>query len=198
MTKQTVNHTSKLNTISGIAFAVALLLSSSLYFIFYASGISEAVGSGSLPGNGILWLKLHILAYGISSFFYLTGLFLAILYFFKKQPVSFPWIEAGTVVATILVLIGLITGIFYSKPAWNVWWVWDAKHIFSLLNLLALMVIALVVVLTRLSSNPNNRNMALIVLLFLAMAICVESVAVGFLRNVHPQWWLDIFFGIKR
>jgi hypothetical protein len=99
---------------------------------------------------------------------------LAIIYFLGKATTRFPWIETATVVATVLAVIGLITGILFSRPAWNAWWVWDPKHTVVLLNTLVLLGISPLAAFTRLCSNPVHRNVALIVLLFVAVALSLQ------------------------
>lgn len=196
MTDRDSGNTRNLDAISAIAFAVALLAALGLYFLFYEPAIAQGVRSDVLPAKAILWLEIHIAVYWISYTLYFTGLILAIIYFLRKTTTRFPWIETATVVATALTVIGLITGILFSKPAWNVWWVWDAKHTVVLLNTLLLIGISLLVTLTRLYSNPVHRNTALIVLMYCAVASCAWSFLIGifFPRIFHPQWLLDMFF----
>jgi ABC-type transport system involved in cytochrome c biogenesis permease subunit len=177
---------------------VALLAALTLYFVFYAPAIAQGVMADVLPAKETLWLEIHIAAYWISYSLYFTGLLLAVIYFLRKATTRFPWIETAIVVATILAVIGLITGILFSKPAWNAWWVWDPKHTIVLLNTLVLAGICPFVALTRLFSKTIDRNMALMVLLFIAVALCTGSFLAGFMRNVHPQWFLNIFFSIVR
>ncbi len=193
MTNRDSGNTRNLDAISGIAFAVALLAALGLYFLFYAPAIAEGIRSNVLPAKEILWLKIHIAVYWISYSLYFMGLILAIIYFLRKITRRFPWIEIVTVLATVLSVIGLITGILFSKPAWNAWWVWDPKHTVVLLNTLVLLGISVLVVLTRLYSNPVHRNAALVVLLYCAVATCTWSFLAGFMRNIHPQWFPYIF-----
>jgi len=194
MTNQNSRSTRTLDCISAIAFVVALLAALTLNFVFYAPAIAQGVRSDLLPAKEILWLKIHIAVYWISYSLYFTGLLLAIIYFLGKATTRFPWIETATVVATVLAVIGLITGILFSRPAWNAWWVWDPKHTVVLLNTLVLLGISPLVAFTRLCSNPVHRNVALIVLLFVAVALCTGSFLIGFARNIHPQWFLNILF----
>lgn len=179
--------------ILGITFGIALFAAVALYFLFYSPGISQVTESGGLPTQGIFWLKLHITVYWISYFMYIAGLLLAVIISIRKATTRFPWVEAGTIVATVLTIIGLITGILYSKPAWNVWWVWDSKHVVSLVNTLILFGIAFLVAFSRIFFKGTNRNIALVVLLCIAVATCVWSLLIGFARNIHPQWFLNLF-----
>lgn len=179
--------------ISGIAFGIALFAAVVLYFLFYAPGISQATESGSLSTQGIVWLKLHITVYWVSYFLYIAGLLLAVILSIRKATTRFPWIEVGTILATVLVVIGFIAGILYSKPAWNAWWVWDPKHVVSLVNTLVLLGIAFLAGFSRIFYKGTNRNIALVVMLFIAVATCVWSLLIGFARNIHPQWFLNLF-----
>lgn len=185
--------TRRSDRISGITFGVALFAAVVLYFLFYVPGISQGTESGSLPSEGILWLKIHITVYWASYFLYIGGLLLAVILSIRKTTTHFPWIEAGTILATVLVVIGFITGILYSKPAWNAWWVWDPKHVVSLINTLVLLGIASLAGFSRIFYKGTNRNIALVVLLFIAVASCAWSLLIGFARNIHPQWFLNLF-----
>jgi ABC-type transport system involved in cytochrome c biogenesis permease subunit len=195
MTNQNSKSTRNLDRISAVTIIITLFAALSLYFVFYVPDIARGVKSDVLPAKEILWLEIHIAVYWVVYFLYFTGLVLAIIYFLGKATPRFPWVETITVIATVLAAIGLITGILFSKPAWNAWWVWDPKHIVVVLNTLVLLGVSPLVVLTRSYSNPVHRNAALIVLLFIAVASCVWSFLIGFARNIHPQWWQGILFG---
>jgi ABC-type transport system involved in cytochrome c biogenesis permease subunit len=186
-----------LDRISAITILVALLAALGLYFVFYLPVIAQGVKSAVLPAKEIPWLEIHIAVYWLAYFLYFTGLILATIYFLGKATPRFPWIETITIAATVLAVLGLITGILYSKPAWNVWWFWDAKHVIVLLNTLAMVGISVLVMLTKLFSKVLSHNAALIFLLLGAVALCVESFLTGFMPNIHPQWWLRIFFGLS-
>ena len=184
----------RLDTVSGIAYGLALIVPLTLYLSFYATGISQGVASDVLPAGGVIWLKIHIAAYGIAYSLYFMGLVLAAIYFLMKSSTRLPWIESATAIATILSIVGLITGVLYAVPAWNAWWVWDAKHVIVLVNTLILLVITPFIVLIRLFLKLPNQNLLLVLLLFVAVGLCMVSWLSGFLRVVHPQWFPDIFF----
>lgn len=197
MTNQTSKPIRNLDRISAITILTALLAALGLYFVFYIPVITQGVKSGVLPEKEILWLEIHIAVYWVAYFLYFTGLVLATIYFLGKATPHFPWIETITIVATVLAVLGLLTGVLYSKPAWNIWWFWDAKHVIVLLNTLALVGISVLVMSTKLFSKVLSHNVVLIFLLLGAVALCVESFLIGFMRNIHPQWWLRIFFGLS-
>ena len=184
-----------LERMTAILLAISTLSASVPYFLFYASDISQSVGAGILPATGIVWLRIHIVVYWISYSLYFMGLFLAVVHFITKSTTRFPWIETATLVATVMAVIGLITGILYAKPAWNTWWIWDAKHTVVLINTISLVIVSPLVVLIRKVPTPMERNGALVILLFAAVSSCVWSLSVGFFfRIVHPQWFPFILF----
>jgi ABC-type transport system involved in cytochrome c biogenesis permease subunit len=194
MTNQKSNSMRNPDAISAIACAAALLTALGFYFIFYAPVIRAGVRADVLPAKEILWLEIHIAAYWISYVLYFMGFLLAVLCLWRKATTRFPWIEAVTLLATVLAVIGLITGILFSKPAWNAWWVWDVKHVFVLFNTFVLIGISLMIPFGRFFSKKINHNLVSAVLLFVAVDICVESLLIGFMRNIHPQWFLNMFF----
>jgi ABC-type transport system involved in cytochrome c biogenesis permease subunit len=91
-------------------------------------------------------------------------------------------------------MLGLLTGMLAAQSIWGSWWVWDAKHTTALLATLVLIGIALSAVLTRLFSNPVHRQVALSVLLLIAVAVCAGSFLVGvvFPYIVHPRWFPEV------
>jgi len=194
MTNQAPRETGTLDNLASIVYAAAILAALGFYFRYYAPGIAEGTRSGTWLAGEVLWLELHIAAYWISYSLYFTGMLLAIICFLRKATTRFPWIETGTIIATILTVFGLITGILFSKPAWNAWWVWDPKHTVALLNVLVLLGISALVALLRPFVKPIDRNMPLTVLLLISVALCTGSILAGFMRNVHPQWFPYMLF----
>jgi hypothetical protein len=192
MTVQDLGHTRFLDRISGAAFAAAALTALALYFLFYAPGIAQGVETGTWPEDEVLWLQIHIAVYWISYILYFTGLVLAGIYFFAKGRPHFAWVETAAVIATLLAVAGLITGMFFARTAWGVWWVWDAKHTFVLLAALILLGITPLAALNRLFANPLHRDVALIIPLFVAVTLCTSSLLIGilFTRIIHPAWLL--------
>lgn len=196
MTDSNSKTTRDLDRTSASVVVMALLASLILYFLFYAPAIVQGVKSDTLSSEGILWLKIHIASYWTSYILLFAGLLLAIVRLACNAATRFPWIETVTITATALAVVGLITGILFSKAAWNAWWVWDAKQIVVLLNTFLLMGISLLILLTRLYSNPLHRSIALIGSLFIASASCVWSFLIGYLfpRIIHPQWFPYVLF----
>ncbi|HSG42326.1 MAG TPA: cytochrome c biogenesis protein CcsA [Anaerolineales bacterium] len=186
--------TRSLDSISVLLIGGALFAAILLYLLFYAPIIARGVESNVASAEGIIWLKAHIVSYWISYFLFFVGLLLAIFHFFGKAAMRFFWIDTITITATILAVVGLITGVLYSKFAWNAWWVWDVKQTVVLLDTLLLVGISFFVVMTRLFSNPLHRKIALVVLLFMALASCIWSFMIEYLfpRIVHPQWFPSI------
>ncbi|HLO33476.1 MAG TPA: cytochrome c biogenesis protein CcsA [Anaerolineales bacterium] len=194
MTNQKSSSSQNLDHLSAAAFAVALVIALGLYFMIYLPAIREGVASDVLLAKEILWLEIHIAVYWISYALYFTGFLLAVVCFLRRATTRFPWLEIATSLATALAIIGLMTGVLFSKPAWNAWWVWDAKHVFVLFNTFILLGISPPVALQRLFLDKSHRNLLSVVLLFIAVAICVGSLLIGFMRNVHPQWFLRLLF----
>jgi heme exporter protein C len=175
---------------------VTLLAALGLYSLFYAPTITQGVRSGSLPASGALWLQLHIAAYSLSYSLFFTGLLLAVTFWLGQSTTRLPWVEAATVVAAFLALLGLLAGMLAAKPMWGGWWVWDAKHTSVLLATVTLVGVSPMAALTRLVSNPSHRQVALVVLLVIAVVACAGSFLVGaaFTRVVHPRWFPEILF----
>ena len=118
------NHTLRSSILLGLGF---ILMMAALYMVFIyvptekTSGIVQRIFYFHVPAA---WV-------GLLSFF-VTFVF-SILYLWKRElkwdAIACASAEIGVVFTTLV----LITGPLWAKPAWGIWWTWDARLTTSLL-----------------------------------------------------------------
>ncbi len=176
---------------SALFIGSGLIVAQGLYFLFYAPGIDP---SAFFREMDTLWLRIHIDFYWTSYFLYFVSLALAAYLLVKHATTRFPWVEAATVAANAFAVLGFVAGIIFSKPAWGVYWVFDAKHVVVLFNIPVLIGISVMAMVARALFKPIPRNLVLIALLSGAVVLCAEQFMAGFMRNMHPQWLVGTLF----
>jgi len=113
------------------------------------------------------WLSLMIyLLMGISSFIYLIW----------RNPVFDLVAKAAAPIGALFCFVTLVTGIFWGKPIWGAWWVWDAR----LTSMLILFFFYLgYLCLVDLTQDRNNKAPAV-----LAILGCINVPIVKFSVNL--------------
>ena len=118
----------KLGLYIGAAVACIAGFAYTLYLIFYATPLA----------SGPLYFNQKIFYYHVPNAFMLFAAVIscgvASVFFLRKREdrwddVSYAAAEIAMVFGTIV----LVTGVLWAKPAWDKWWVWDARLTSSLL-----------------------------------------------------------------
>jgi ABC-type transport system involved in cytochrome c biogenesis permease subunit len=192
MTRQDPGEVQNLDTISGGAYATAIMAAMALFFAFYIPAIRQAFDTNLWSPADAPWLRIHIFAYCFSYFLYFTGFVLSILYVYVNGRPRLPWVEIGTVAATLLAVAGLFMGMVFMRLTSGVWWVWDNKLTFALLATLVLVVITPLAAMNRSFGRPQQRDLALFIHLLIAVVLFTASLLIGlvFTSIIHPAWLL--------
>jgi heme exporter protein C len=90
------------------------------------------------------WLSLGI--YGLMTM-------MSIIYLVTKTPLAAIIAKAATPIGLLFTLVVLISGIFWGRPMWGVWWVWDAR----LTSVLILFFIYMGLILIYRLENKQNK-----------------------------------------
>ncbi len=124
-----------------------LLLAFGYYYVFFVSpndyqqGIMVKIMYIHVPSA---WLSM-----GIYTLIAATNL----LFLIRKIPTASIIAKASAPLGLIFTLIVLISGIFWGRPMWGVWWVWDAR----LTSMLVLLFIYLgLILIYRMESGENK------------------------------------------
>jgi len=113
---------------------------------------------------------------------------LAFLYWRRRDPWKAlgadAWAVASAEVTLIFVTIGLATGSLWAKPAWGVWWVWDARTT----TFLALWLLFAAYLITRrfAGATSQGHTLAAVISLFAAIDTPICFMSIRWWRVQHP------------
>ena len=103
----------------GLAGGLALAAAQWLVFVYAPTESTMGIA------QKIFYLHLPLAWWGLFSFFVV---FLAsIAYLFTKKTCFDALGEAAGSVGLLLCVLALVTGMFWARRAWGVWWTWDAR-----------------------------------------------------------------------
>lgn len=112
---------------------------------------------------------------------------LAFLYWRRRDPLKALTADALAVAAaeiTILYVgITLGSGMLWGKPAWGIWWTWDARLTSELI--LWLLYISYIL-LRRLSPTGQTPTLAAILSIFAAIDVPIDFMSIEWWRTQHP------------
>jgi heme exporter protein C len=113
---------------------------------------------------------------------------LAFLYWRRRDPWKAlgadAWAVASAEVTLIFVTIGLATGSLWAKPAWGVWWVWDARTT----TFLALWLLFAAYLITRkfAGATSQGHTLAAVISIFAAIDVPISFMSIRWWRTQHP------------
>lgn len=112
---------------------------------------------------------------------------IAFLYWRRRDPLKALTADALAVASaeiTILYVgITLATGMLWGKPAWGIWWTWDARLTSELI--LWLLYISYIL-LRRLSPTGQTPTLAAILSIFAAIDVPIDFMSIEWWRTQHP------------
>ena len=80
-----------------------------------------------LQGNSFRIMYLHVPSAWLSLGVYFFMTLMSIIYLVTKTPIAAIIAKAATPIGLMFTLVVLLTGVFWGRPMWGVWWVWDAR-----------------------------------------------------------------------
>ncbi len=72
-------------------------------------------------------MYLHVPSAWLSLGVYFFMTLMSIIYLVTKTPIAAIIAKAATPIGLMFTLVVLLTGVFWGRPMWGVWWVWDAR-----------------------------------------------------------------------
>ena len=72
-------------------------------------------------------MYLHVPSAWLSLGVYFFMTVMSIIYLVTKTPIAAIIAKAATPIGLMFTLVVLLTGVFWGRPMWGVWWVWDAR-----------------------------------------------------------------------
>lgn len=90
---------------------------------------------------------------------------------------------AAAEVTTVFVGLGLIAGILWGRPAWGIWWAWDARTTSTLL--LWLLYVSYLLV-RRFSGEESSKTLAAVLSIFAGINVPIVFMSIRWWRTQHP------------
>ena len=113
-----------------------------------------------------------------------------IAYLTTRSP-KWDWLSvAGAEVGVVCCTIGLITGPLWGKPAWGIWWTWDARLTSTLI--LWLLYIAYLLLRETVEGSERRARISAVFGLFAFLDVPLVYLSNRFWRTQHPT---PVFFG---
>ena len=90
---------------------------------------------------------------------------------------------AAAEITVLFVGLGLAGGILWGRPAWGIWWAWDARTTSTLLLLLLYVSYLL---LRRFSTDGGSRTTAAVLSIFAGVDVPIVFMSIRWWRTQHP------------
>lgn len=169
------------------AIGVAILLS---FGLREALQISPAEAT---MGNLARILYYHVASWATAFTMFAVNLVASVIYLVRRHTASAMAADAVAVSAAELGVVfssvGLMTGMLWAKPAWGIWWTWDAR-------LTSTFVLWLIYVsylmLRRLSVAGQAPTLAAVLAIFGFIDVPIVYMSIRWWRTQHPQ---PVIFG---
>ncbi len=127
----------------------------------------------------------HVPSFGVAVVAIFVGMIASIRYLmtrdFRFDEVAVSSIEVGLVFDTV----NLVTGPFWARPVWGVWWTWDARLTSAFV--LWLMLVGYLI-LRRAVDEPGARaTLSAVLTIFQGVGVAIVYMANRWWRTQHPQ-----------
>ena len=90
---------------------------------------------------------------------------------------------AAAEVTTVFVGLGLVAGILWGRPAWGIWWAWDARTTSTLL--LWLLYVSYLLA-RRFSSEESSKTLGAVLSIFAGVNVPIVFMSIRWWRTQHP------------
>lgn len=90
---------------------------------------------------------------------------------------------AAAEVTTVFVGLGLVAGILWGRPAWGIWWAWDARTTSTLL--LWLLYVSYLL-LRRFSPDESSKTLGAVLSVFAGVNVPIVFMSIRWWRTQHP------------
>ncbi len=157
-----------------------LLLAASLYLAFLCVPTSASSKQGIAQRS----FYFHVPLWWVAFMAYLVTFVSSLIYLARGDDRWDNRAFCAAEIGTVFVTIGLITGIIWAKPAWGVWWDWDAR----LTTALVLWFIYIGYFLVRSYAPASQaRNFAAIISIIGTLDSFIVFMAIRWWRTQHPE-----------
>ena len=169
---------SRLAWTAGLLGLTAPLMVLALYLIFHYAPDEKVMG----PVQKIFYFHVPVAMVAFLSTFVMLGASIGFLW--TRARVWDDLARSATEQALLFCALVLITGPIWAKPAWGVWWTWEAKLTTTLL--LALLLSASLLVRRYAMDPEQGARIASVLGIVAALDVPIIHKAVDWWRGQHP------------
>jgi heme exporter protein C len=128
---------------------------------------------------------VHVPAAWVSLMGFLIIFIASIVYLWKRTQFSDELAQATAEVGFIFCTCVLVTGPLWAKPAWGIWWTWDAR--LTLTFLLWLLYVAYLMLRNYLINPGRAASLCAVVGIIGFVDVLIDYMAIRWWRTQHPQ-----------
>lgn len=162
-----------------------------LAMIFNLHSVFINLPDDALQGGVYRIIFIHVPAALNADIFYTIALVTSILFLAKKDFVYDAISVACIEVATMLVLVNLVTGSIWGKSQWGIWWAWDLRMTTQLMCFL--LYLGYLVVRPAIAEPTQRATMSAFISIFAYADIPLVFMAIRLpnVRTQHPSAVLE-------
>lgn len=166
--------------VSTMAFlaVVTAAMAGALYLVYLVAPDERVMGAV----QRLFYLHVPSAFVAFASTFVMLGA--AVAYLWTRRRIWDDVARAAAELALLFCLVVLVTGPIWAKPAWGVWWTWEAKLTTTLL--LALLLAASLMVRRYAESAEQGARIAAVLSIVAALDVPIIYKAVDWWRGQHP------------
>src|SRR5690349_818378 len=128
---------------------------------------------------------IHVPAAWVSLMGFIIIFIASIVYLMKRAQPADELAHATAEVGFIFCTCVLVTGPLWAKPAWGIWWTWDAR--LTLTFLLWLLYVAYLMLRNYLVNPGRAANLCAVVGIIGFVDVLIDYMAIRWWRTQHPQ-----------
>ena len=142
-----------------------------------------------MPDEAAQGAIFRIMFYHIPAFFtagicYTVALIGSAMYLIKRNGIWDALAVSATEVGLVFAAVNLITGMFWGRIIWGIWWAWDPRLTWALICWL---VYFGYMMLRRAIDDPTERaKIAGVLSIFAFVSVCITWKAIEWWRTQHP------------
>src|SRR6202041_3576186 len=163
----------------GSAAFVALL-------VFFAGYAALFIAPDERTMHELMRIFYFHLSCWVAMFCALTLAFVANIAWLATRKPKWDWLGVASVeVGVVCCTGGLITGVLWGRPAWGIWWTWDARLTSTFI--LWLLYISYLKLRAYVASPGRTESLAAVVGALGFVTSIVDYMAIRWWRTQHPQ-----------
>ena len=126
----------------------------------------------------------HVGAGWVASVSFFVALVCGGLYLWRPKPVFDAISLASVEIGVVFIMINVVSGSVWGKPAWNTWWLWSPR--LTSITILWLVYIAYFMLRGALDDVSKKRRFAAVYVIAAFVTVIVTYGSIRILRDIHP------------